>query len=155
MTDQTRTCGSCTYCCKVVAVTELGKPPGVWCGHCAIGTGCKIYADRPEGCQAFECFWLQSGAFGEGLYRMPDEMRPDKIKVVFGGTAGGHKCMVYVDPATPDAWRTNRLAAEFIERMRKAYSVVVVCGDRRKFLPAYTAEGQRDMERLIQLGGSR
>lgn len=148
-----RACGNCTYCCKVVAVTELDKPPGRWCPHCDIGKGCTIYADRPAGCQAFECFWLQSGNFapGQELYVMPDEMRPDRIKVVFGGTQGGHMAMVYVDPATPDQWKDNKLAHAFIEKLRAAFSVVIVCGDQRKLLPAYTPQGQRDLERLVQL----
>ena len=148
-----RTCGGCTYCCKVMAVTELDKPPGRWCQHCDIGVGCKAYADRPEGCRAFECFWLQSGNFppGQELYVMPEEMRPDKIKVVFGGTQNARMSMVYVDPATPDQWQTNKQAHAFIENLRKAFSVVIVAGDSRKFLPAYTAAGREDLERLIQL----
>ena len=29
-----RTCGTCTLCCKAVAVEELAKPIGDWCPHC-------------------------------------------------------------------------------------------------------------------------
>lgn len=148
-----RTCGGCTYCCKVVAVTELNKPPGRWCQHCDIGAGCRIYAERPKVCGAFECFWLQSGNFApdQKMYVMPEEMRPDRIKVVFGGTQDGRKSMVFIDPATPDQWKTNRLAHAFIEKLRKAFSVVVVCGDSRKFLPAYTPEGRKELDDLIQV----
>ena len=28
-----RECGTCTLCCKLIAVAALGKPPGVWCTH--------------------------------------------------------------------------------------------------------------------------
>jgi uncharacterized protein len=152
-----RTCGDCTYCCKVVAVTELDKPPGVWCQHCDIGHGCKIYAERPGGCRAFECFWLQSGNWDESLkrYRMPDEMRPDRVHAVFGGNRGGTKVMLYLDPATPDIWRTNRLVYRQVEALRKKHSVAVVCGDRRILLPAYTLQGRLEAEALVQLKGMR
>ena len=152
-----RTCGECTYCCKVVEVTELNKPSGVWCENCDIGRGCKIYADRPDGCQGFVCFWLQKGNFPTelGAYGMPDEMRPDKVKAVFGGNQGDTRAVVYIDPSTPDHWRTNRLVNEYIERLRRWYSVIIVCGnDGRKLLPAYNAQGQRDVETLVQLGAS-
>jgi len=37
-----RACGTCTLCCKVVAVTELAKAAGQWCLHCRPGRGCSI-----------------------------------------------------------------------------------------------------------------
>ena len=54
---ETRSCGDCTLCCKLVAVPALQKEGYEWCKHCAIGEGCKIYKDRPLDCQGFECFW--------------------------------------------------------------------------------------------------
>jgi hypothetical protein len=85
-------CGSCTACCRVYAIRELNKPTGTWCQHCAIGKGCKIYAERPKPCVEFACEWLHSQT-GEGITitingtaagPMPLEMRPDRCKVVFG-----------------------------------------------------------------------
>lgn len=148
-----RTCGDCTYCCKVMAVTELAKPAGQWCQHCTVGTGCQIYADRPEGCRAFECFWLQSGNFPEGskMYRMPEEMRPDRVKAVFSGTRNGHIVMLYVDPAAPEQWRQNAPVARTVEMLRQKFNVVIVCGAHRTMLAAYSAEGRAEAERLISI----
>jgi hypothetical protein len=36
----------------------LAKPVNVWCPHCNIGQGCKIYGAHPQGCQDFSCQWL-------------------------------------------------------------------------------------------------
>lgn len=30
---QARSCGACTFCCKVMMIEELQKPPGPWCEH--------------------------------------------------------------------------------------------------------------------------
>ena len=69
-----RTCGSCTACCKALEVVELTKPLGKWCQHCSIGKGCKIYAERPQSCRDFRCEWLKG--LGE------EEDRPDRIRVI-------------------------------------------------------------------------
>ena len=55
-----RKCGSCSLCCKLLAVTELDKPLGKWCEHCKPGRGgCGIYDNRPESCREYECHWLR------------------------------------------------------------------------------------------------
>ena len=72
--QEKRTCGGCTACCKTHGVAELKKQGGTICPHCNIGSGCRIYEERPESCQVFRCSWLQ----GLGL----DEYRPDKTGVV-------------------------------------------------------------------------
>ena len=72
-----RTCGSCTACCKVLGVEELGKLEGQQCPHVCAG-GCSIYKKRPESCREFECLWLQ------GLFEERD--RPDRLRVVFDVT---------------------------------------------------------------------
>jgi hypothetical protein len=41
-----RACGSCTLCCKVVGVLEIGKAAGAWCPHCAGAKRCTIYEAR-------------------------------------------------------------------------------------------------------------
>jgi len=74
-------CGSCTLCCKLMAVyhdeglTRLQKPANTWCEHCDIGKGCRIYENRPKPCVVFECLWLQHS-------EMPDELKPDRSHVV-------------------------------------------------------------------------
>lgn len=60
-------------CCRVVAIPELVKPPGVRCRHLRAmnerGGMCTIYNQRPKPCQTFRCAWL------EGLG--PENARPD------------------------------------------------------------------------------
>lgn len=78
-TTDGRTCGSCTLCCKLLAVgapgEDFAKPQGVWCEHvCADKRGCSIYATRPKSCAHFDCVWLR-GCFQE-------EDRPDRSRVV-------------------------------------------------------------------------
>ena len=100
MTDNA--CGSCTACCRVYSISEIGKPAGQWCEHCAVGKGCKVYETRPWKCVEFECLWLQSqhGGFGPP---MPDEMRPDRCKVVFSPLDDTFIALCM--PGSPDAWR--------------------------------------------------
>lgn len=69
-----RTCGSCTACCKSLAVIELKKPPKKWCPHCDIGKGCRIYENKPVSCGGYRCEWLKG--FGD------EESRPDHLKVI-------------------------------------------------------------------------
>ena len=72
-----RSCGTCVACCKVMSidVPSLQKPAGVLCQHCT-GSGCGIYARRPEPCQTYYCLWRR-------VPTMPDELRPDKAGVIF------------------------------------------------------------------------
>jgi hypothetical protein len=97
MTVVARTCGSCTFCCKVMAIEELEKPDGTWCVHCAIGKGCKIYDDRPEVCRIFSCSWLAEPS-------LPEAMRPDRSKVVLVAWQP-RVVTAYCDPADALAWR--------------------------------------------------
>jgi hypothetical protein len=52
-----RQCGSCTLCCTLVRVEELGKAQYTRCTHQSRSRGCKIYAARPEGCRQWFCCW--------------------------------------------------------------------------------------------------
>jgi hypothetical protein len=92
-----RQCGACTLCCKVYALPELEKPPGVWCRHCAPGKGCAIHDALPEQCRRFFCLWMTDG-------KMPPEWRPDRAKFVL--TVYPQNGFIYgqVDPGAPGAW---------------------------------------------------
>jgi hypothetical protein len=92
-----RACGSCTLCCKTVAVTELAKPPGAWCPHCQPSKGCGIYDSRPAGCRDFYCEWMLSEKLGP-------EWKPDRAKFALMVTATGHLAAC-IDPGFPSAWR--------------------------------------------------
>jgi hypothetical protein len=91
-----RSCEDCTQCCKLMAVHELAKPAGVWCQHCDIGAGCRIYAARPEDCRTFYCGWrldpLMHDAWRPADSRMVVKFEPNRI-------------LVHVDRDRKDAWR--------------------------------------------------
>ena len=92
-----RTCGSCTLCCKVIAVADFDKLPGVWCPHCIRGKGCGIYATRPTDCRTFFCEWMLTKSLGP-------EWKPERAKFALVMGAGGH-LTAFVDPGFPAAWR--------------------------------------------------
>jgi hypothetical protein len=93
-----RQCGSCTLCCKVLAVAELEKPGGVWCPHCRPGKGCGIYETRPQECRTFRCLWLADPQF-------PEELKPERSKLVFALDATKKRVIAYCDPGRPLAWK--------------------------------------------------
>ena len=104
-----RTCGTCVACCRFLGVADLKpepKPPGIWCQHCAIGKGCKIYEARPESCRSFACLWLQDQRGNLG-----DDMRPDRCKVMLVPNPVGDTLIAFVDPATPTMWRKPKVLA--------------------------------------------
>jgi Tfp pilus assembly protein PilF len=91
-----RSCGTCTLCCKLFDIRALNKPQFEWCKHCAVGVGCRIYEQRPDECHEFNCRWLTDASVG-------DEWKPSHSRIVLtleGGVIG-----VHVDPSRPDAWR--------------------------------------------------
>ena len=76
--------GGCTTCCKLPAApAPLNKPAGVWCQHCDKGKGCRNYAERPADCRSFMCLWKVMPDF-------PDELRPDRCKVMWTMTEDGY-----------------------------------------------------------------
>jgi len=94
-----RECGTCTLCCKVMAIDELGKPPGVWCQHIVRNKGCKIYETRPAECRSFYCHWMLEKS-------LPAEWKPERAKFALVVNAGGH-VTAFVDPGFPGAWRSE------------------------------------------------
>lgn len=105
-----RECGSCTLCCKVMSVPEIGKAENAWCVHCLPSGGCKIYQDRPGECRTFNCGWLMDESLGEDWY-------PRKSKIVLTMQAG--HIIARVDPATPAAWRKSPYFEDLNRIMRK------------------------------------
>ena len=72
-----RECETCIACCKILAINkpELRKASGVLCPH-NTGTGCGIYATRPDICRTWYCLWRRIAA-------LPDHLRPDRCGAVF------------------------------------------------------------------------
>jgi hypothetical protein len=95
----TRSCGSCTMCCKVYDVPPIdNKPRGVWCKHCKPGRGCGIWESRPEFCKDFHCQWIKDDSFGP-------EWKPDTAKFVMNFRETLGILAVMVDANNPGSWR--------------------------------------------------
>ena len=119
-----RACGSCTMCCKLLHIDELDKPADVWCPHAAPGKGCTIYAERPQTCRTFRCFWLDHA-------EAPDAWRPDRCGFVMSRKRHG-VLMVFVDHRRADAWRRQPYYGQIKTWSRAVLTgkggVIVQCG---------------------------
>lgn len=93
-----RQCNGCTLCCKVMAIDELEKPVNIWCKHCDIGVGCKIYETKPPSCTGFQCGYLANPQLGEEWY-------PAKSRMVLITDSDGSRIAVTVDPGLPHEWK--------------------------------------------------
>lgn len=113
MTDSPKQCGDCSLCCKLLGIAEIEKPHGDWCPHFVRGTGCGIYADRPDSCRTFMCQWLTSPFLGPewkpSVCKMVLDVRPDML-------------VVHVDPATSHVWRTEPYYSAFRQMAAKGLS---------------------------------
>ncbi len=92
-----RECGSCTLCCKVYNVVELGKAAGKWCSHCKPGRGCTIHDKLPNECAAFNCLW-------KTMPSMSMQWKPEQSKMVLTLHPETNNIHVVVDPGLPSAW---------------------------------------------------
>ena len=110
----TRSCGDCTACCRVMAVSALGKPAGSPCGHLVSG-GCGNYPRRPAACREFDCLWLRDdrGVFG-------DAHRPDRLGLVLtdDGDGDGGRTAVAARELEPGA-AAHPAAVEAIAFLRQ------------------------------------
>lgn len=124
-----KSCGACGMCCKLLAIRELEKSAGVWCGNFRRGTGCGIYADRPPACRGFMCLWLDSE-------KLDDAWRPDRAKFLMYTEKDGKRLNVIVDPAQPAAWKREpyyRRIKAMSQRALEGYELVV-CIDQRRIV---------------------
>lgn len=127
-----RQCGGCTLCCKLLPVHgdlrragvdlpgNFYKKAGDRCPHQRHKKGCAVYGQRamPTSCRLWNCRWLTDPETAE-LSR-PDRSRyvidvtPDIFTSVDNETGERQEMaaiQVWVDPATPDAWRDPALLA--------------------------------------------
>lgn len=128
-----RECGSCSLCCKVLAITyfETPKPGGKWCQHCKPGQGCAVWQNRPQGCDDFHCDWRKNAT-------LSDDWRPDRAGFLLNQQAPHLPLEVIVDHGKPDSWRRapyygvlKRISAELIVR---GTPVIVIVGARHWLL---------------------
>ncbi len=152
----TRSCGTCTLCCKVLAVQDLLKPEGTWCKHCVQGRGCGIYETRPGECRTFGCLWLSDSNF-------PEALKPERSKVVFFLAEEGFQVGAMVDPGKPDAWKSpdiyrllKRMAVVGVPEGRQIIvfvkgNMTVIMPDRDVDLGPFTP-GKRLVYKYINVG---
>jgi len=120
-----RTCGTCSMCCKLLYIDELKKPPNQWCSHVMKGGGCSIYDSRPaEVCGAFKCHWLFDESLGE-------EWKPQRSKFIVHAGTGGHVVWINVDVTQPLAWKKEPYYSRIktwsgIARTGKGYVAVII-----------------------------
>lgn len=103
-----RLCGSCTLCCKVLAIGELEKPQNQWCVHCDVGKGCNIYESRPRECSGFFCGYL-NWPMAEAHWF------PASSKMVIVSELEGQRIAIHVDPSRPSAWREEPFYSDIKE----------------------------------------
>ena len=150
----TRACGSCTKCCKLVPVKEIGKAAGQRCVAQRHG-GCTIHdkPNYPRSCAAWSCLWLVNDDTGD--LRRPDRSHyvidclPDYVKLREDSTGTVVEMPVFqiwCDPNYPDAHRDPALRA-WLERkaaQRSVLGLVRYDGQRALclFPPSVSSSGQ-------------
>lgn len=105
-----RTCGTCSLCCKLLGVVELGKPEGVWCRHFVKDVGCGSYSTRPESCRRFVCAWLDE------RYNLPEHFKPNNIHAVIQPTDIDAPPGITIYHEYPD-WHEREPFKTFIKEM--------------------------------------
>jgi len=113
----TRTCGSCTLCCKLTEVPELFKPVNKWCGFCKPGEGCSSYEKRPPSCHTFACIWLTDPS-------LDDELRPDRSRVLLERLTD-KTILVLNEPSRPEAWRAPAMLKILQNMVRSGLTLAV------------------------------
>ena len=95
-----RQCGTCRACCRVLAVSALGKPAGRHCEH-ETEAGCGIYHDRPEACRTWYCMWVRDN---RGIF--DEHHRPDRLGLMLdsrGNDAASGRPSIVATEVIPDA----------------------------------------------------
>jgi len=93
-----RSCGTCSLCCKLPLIPELGKPAGTWCRHVQQGKGCTIFKDRPQMCRQFFCGWRLDPSLGP-------EWKPQQSRFILTINVRFGALLLLVDPGMPHAWK--------------------------------------------------
>jgi len=107
-----RSCDGCTMCCKVLEIVELEKPQQTWCTNCAIGTGCKIYEDRPKPCREFYCQYRLDKGLGE-------HWAPKSSKIIVAYEDQNDRLAIHVDESRKTAWRDRPYYDEIMNWVRR------------------------------------
>ncbi len=119
-----RSCGTCTLCCRLPDIDALSKPANAWCSHCLPAKGCAIYKSRPTLCRDFLCLWMTSAALGP-------QWEPARSKMMI--YTQGPQTTVLVDPDHPEIWKQAPFADDLKSLARDAEKaggyLIVFVGD--------------------------
>lgn len=130
-----RKCGACTLCCKLLEVEDIPvaegggekhtetSPAGSWCRQCAIGKGCKIYQDRPDGCRNFNCGWLKIDSLRNHWFPARARMVLD-VRLLVDGSRREAVVVIHVDPAYQHRLKESPWVDD-IRTMAREFNVVV------------------------------
>lgn len=130
MTTIQKTCGTCSICCKIVAVEDLAKPAHQWCIHNVPRKGCGIWGSHPEACKVWQCGWIL-------MPHLDERWKPEKCGFVIRTRFQIQQLVIDVEPSKPNAWRQEPFFSEIHRWARKAPETgqqIVVCIGRRQIV---------------------
>lgn len=133
--EGTRRCGSCTLCCKLLPVKEIGKLANTRCDHQRSGKGCAVYRKPgfPRSCHMWNCVWLIGEPETAKLSR-PDRVhyvidpQPDYVTVVMDANDQREVpvIQIWLDPAYPEAHRDPALR-EYLAFAGREWGAMAIC----------------------------
>lgn len=150
-----RTCGSCSACCRWPSIEALDKPAKTACVHLEkCGHNCTIYDTRPEQCADYQCTWLRG--IGE------ERDRPDISKILIDrrNTQFGQSMMV-AKMLHPNAERTRKGEAAIRNASKSGAVLIVDYDDPNRVIgiagpKELQAEAKRkEVNGVIRLGDSK
>jgi hypothetical protein len=112
-----KACGACSLCCKILEITELEKPAGLWCEDWCANKGCGIYLTRPDICHDYECLW-------KGDRGLSANFRPDRTGTILMEDPDSDEYRAVCDPARPMAWRTPLIFHHLVKLAKSGRRVV-------------------------------
>lgn len=133
-------CGSCSWCCFLMAVPDLNKPACLHCEHeDRPHGGCKIYdqPEKPQACTDFMCLWRASQDWQAIDDRQSIEERPDRCGVMFYDALDEDQPNIvyaHVRPDRPGAWQNSLPQARINLVLSRGGTVHVIIGYRRIIL---------------------
>jgi hypothetical protein len=116
--EASRECGSCSLCCRVLRVDEIGKLAGEPCPQLRPEGGCGIYPRRPRICSAYRCLWLRGG--------LEEADRPDHLGAVVDVLTEGASPRMSIQEARDGAFDASPRLRAIAERTRATMPVRVV-----------------------------
>ena len=137
-----RSCGSCSLCCTLLRVDELGKLGGQHCVQQRLGHpegGCAIHASRPQVCRGYRCLWLQGGLGAAD--------RPDRLGAVLDLVTEGETSRLVVHEERRGALERSPRLQEIVAEWRESLPVRVIAVEdvlkRRPAVPHLASRRRR------------